>query len=93
MVRYVAAAALQRMWRTRLQTDLGPQPLIPPAYLDELGLPSLEDDFGQATLLALARREEERFGHDAWAGYTSLMDLFLIEIQLDGWGQPHARAG
>ena len=91
--RYVAAAALQRMWRTRLQTDLGPHPLIPPAYLDELGLPPLEEDFGRPTLLALARIEEARFGHNAWAGYTSLMDLFLAEIRLTGWGRRRARAG
>lgn len=93
MRRYVAAAALQRMWRTRLQQDLGPQPLLPAAYLDELGLPPLEADFGRATLYALAQQEEARYGHNAWAGYTSLMDLILAEIGRKGWGRRRARAG
>jgi hypothetical protein len=92
MLRYVAAAALQRMWRTRLQWDLGPQPLIPPAYLQELSLPSLNEDHGRAALLQLAQQEEEAFGHDAWAGYTSLMDLFLAEIALADWGRPKSSA-
>lgn len=93
MYHYVAAAGLQRMWRTRLQWELGPQPLIPQAYLDELELPSLEEDYGRATLLALAQREEEQFGHNAWAGYTSLMDLILAEIRCAGWGRSGARGG
>ena len=93
MLRYVAAAALQRMWRTRLEWDLGPRPLIPPSYLAELDLPSLDDDYGRATLLALARREEECFGHDAWAGYTSLMELLLGELRSPAWGKPLAPAG
>jgi hypothetical protein len=91
--RYVAASAFQRMWRTRLQMALGARPLIPPAYVDELGLPSLDDDFGRATLLELARQEEALYGYNAWAGYTSLMDLVLQEIQLTGWGERAARAG
>ncbi|MBM2810812.1 MAG: hypothetical protein HW416_1571 [Chloroflexi bacterium] len=89
--RYVASCALQRMWRTRVQITLGVQPLIPPAYLGELGLPSLDDDLGRATLLALARQEESLYGYNAWAGYTSLMALFLQEIQLKGWGRKAAR--
>lgn len=93
MARYVAAAALQRMWRTRLLTDLGPQPWIAPAYLQELGLPELDGDFGRTTLRALCQQEEALYGHDAWAGYTSLMDLFLAEIQLKGWGRRSARTG
>ena len=93
MRRYVAATALQRMWRTRLQQDLGPQPLIPVAYLDALGLPPLEEDFGRATLYALAQQEEALYGYNAWAGYTSLMDLILGEIGRRGWGRRRARAG
>jgi hypothetical protein len=93
MRHYVAAAALQRMWRTRLALDLGPQPLIPAAYLEDLALPPLDGDFGRDTLVALAAQEEARYGYDAWAGYTSLMDLVLNEIGLRGWGRRHARAG
>lgn len=92
MHRYVAAAALQRFWRTRIACALGPSPLIPPAYLDELGLPPLATDFGRDTLLALAQREEDRWGYDAWAGYTSLMDLFVNEIDHGIWGRIDARA-
>jgi hypothetical protein len=87
MRKYVAACALQRMWRTRLALALGPQPLIPPAYVEGLSLPCLDDDYGRATLLALAADEEVRYGYDAWAGYTSLMDLFLQEVELRRWGQ------
>ena len=92
-LRYAAAAALQRMWRTRLEEALGPHHLIAPAYLDELGLPPLDDDFGRATLLALSNLEEAEHGHDAWAGYTSLMDLLLGELRSPAWGKPLAPAG
>ena len=85
--RYVAASALQRMWRTRLRLALGEQPLIPPAHVQELGLPPLEEDYGRATLRELSAQEEAIYGYNAWAGYTSLMDLFLAEIALSGWGQ------
>jgi hypothetical protein len=93
MYRYLAACALQRAWWTRLAADLGPRRPIQPAYLDELGLPSLDEDFGRATLLALSNQEEARFGYDAWAGYTSLMDLFLSELIDPRWGKTRARAG
>ncbi|HEV8636293.1 MAG TPA: hypothetical protein VG370_18885 [Chloroflexota bacterium] len=92
-LRYVAAGALQRMWRTRLLEALGPHRLIEPAYLDELGLPPLDDDFGRATLLALSNLEQAEHGHDAWAGYTSLMDLLLGELRSPAWGRPLASAG
>lgn len=87
MRRYMAASALQRMWRSRIRLALGEQPLIPPAYLEELGLPPLEEDYGRATLRALSAQEEARYGYDAWAGYTSLVDLFLAEITLKRWGR------
>ncbi|MBI2939560.1 MAG: hypothetical protein HYY04_03910 [Chloroflexi bacterium] len=93
MRRYVAAAALQRLWRTRIETEIGRQPLIEPAYLDQLGLPSLDEDFGRRTLYELSRQEESLYGYNAWAGYTSLMELFLGEIRLSGWGKMRARAG
>jgi hypothetical protein len=84
--RYVAAAALQRLWRSRLACWLGPQPLIPDAYRSELGLPPLTSNHGEDTLWALAEWERSRWGHNAWAGYTALMDLFLTEITRPGWG-------
>ena len=88
MRRYVAAVALQRMARTRIMLDLGPQPLLPPAYLDELALPPLDAEFGRRTLLALAAAEEERYGYDAWATYRTLLDHFLAAIRRRGWGVP-----
>ncbi|MGH2461226.1 MAG: hypothetical protein ACRDIY_20400 [Chloroflexota bacterium] len=91
MHRYVAACALQRMWWTRLASDLGPRPAIQQAYFDELGLPPLDEDLGRATLVALTNREERAYGYDAWAGYASLMDLFLAELIDPRWGQRHAR--
>ena len=86
MRRYVAAAALQRMARTRIEERLGPLPLIPPAYLETLGLPSLDAEFGRATLFALAQDEQARHGYDAWGTYLTLLDLFLAEIRRRDWG-------
>ena len=87
MRRYVAAAAMQRMARTRIALHLGQQPDVSPAYLDELGLPGLEEDYGRETLLALAADEEQRYGNPAWRGYLTLLDRFLAEIRRRGWGK------
>jgi hypothetical protein len=86
MRRYVAAVALQRMARTRLEMQIGPRGLIPPAYLDELDLPELDEDFGRETLLALAEGETARYGYDAWGTYRGLLDLILSETRRRGWG-------
>ena len=91
--RYLAACALQHMWWTRLAASLDGQRWIQPSYLNDLGLPPLDADFGQATLLALSNQEESHFGYDAWAGYSSLMDLFLGELVDPRWGKTRARAG
>jgi hypothetical protein len=87
MRRYLAAAALQRMARTRLELRLGPRGLIPPAYLDELGSPPLDEEFGRAALLELAADEQARYRYDAWTTYRSLLDLFLAEIRRREWGR------
>ena len=84
MRRYVAAAALQRMWWTRLRTELGTTDQIPPSYLNDLELPDLDRDFGETALLDMSNREEETYGYDAWNGYNSLMDLFLSHY-CSGW--------
>jgi len=86
MRRYVAASAMQRMARSRIASHLGSRPLIPPAYLDELGLPALDVEFGRAALFVLAGQEQELYGYDAWGTYRSLLDLFLGEIRRRGWG-------
>lgn len=88
MRRYVASAAMQRMARTRIEMRLGPRPLIPTGYLDELGLPSLDLECGQETLIELACQEEARYGYNAWGTYRALLDLFLAEIRRREWGVP-----
>jgi hypothetical protein len=85
MRRYVAAAALQRMACSRIAQHLGARPFIPPTYLDELGLPSLDAEFGREALLALTDQEKERYGYDAWGTYQNLLDLFLGEIRRQDW--------
>ena len=84
--RHVAAAALQRMARSRIAQSLGPQPLVPPAYLSEVDLPPLDAQFGRVALLALADQARERYGYDAWGTYRALLDHFLTEILRHGWG-------
>jgi hypothetical protein len=84
--RYVAASALQRMARTRIALRLGPQPLIPPAYLGDFVLPPLDQEFGRVTLLTLADQETEKYGYDAWGTYWTLLELFLSEMRRDRWG-------
>lgn len=87
MRRYVAAAALQRMARTRIEERLGPQPLIPAAFLDVLALPSLDEDHGEHALWELSRQEEARYGYDAWGTYRRILELFLAESRRREWGQ------
>lgn len=86
MRRYVAAAALQTMARTRIELCLGPQLGIPPAYVDALGLPPLDEEFGREALLELADQEQARYGYNAWGTYRGVLDLFLSEIRRQGWG-------
>jgi len=93
MRRYLAAAALQRMARTRIAQHLGSQPVIPPSYLDVLELPSLDETFGQETLLVLAEQEQRRYGYDAWGTYQNLLDHFFGEIRRRHWGQRAATNG
>lgn len=86
MRRYVAATALQRMARTRIELRLGPRPLLPPAYPKEFDLPSLDEGYGRETLWVLAGQEEARYGYDAWGTYAALLDLFLAEMRRRSWG-------
>ena len=87
MRRYVAAAALQRLARTRIALQLGPQPELPAAFLEDLGLPCLDREYGRDALFELARQEEALYGYDAWGTYLSLLGLFLAESRRAGWGR------
>lgn len=87
MRRYTAAAALQRMARTRIAMQLGPQPDLPEHFVDHLELPPLTEEYGRAALFELARQEEALYGYDAWDTYLSLLDLFLAESRRAGWGR------
>lgn len=80
MMAYVAASALQRMWRTRLGLALGRQPWLPPRFLERWSLPPLEQHHGELTLLAVAELEEAAHGYAALAGYRALMDGLLGEL-------------
>lgn len=91
MRRYVAAAAMQRMARTRIAMQLGPQPDLPEQFVQELGLPSLADEYGRSALFELARQEETSYGYDAWGAYSSLLNLFLAESRRAGWGHVTVR--
>lgn len=90
MRRYVAASALQRMARTRIAMQLGPQPELPAYFLEDLGLPPLADGYGCAALFELAHQEETLYGYDAWGTYQSLLDLFLAESRRAEWGRATA---
>jgi hypothetical protein len=73
---YVAAVYLQRLWWTRLRRYLGDQPLLPPYWIDELGLPPPEDRFGRVGLAALAEREGRRQAHRADPYAKAAQSLF-----------------
>ncbi|HKG26081.1 MAG TPA: hypothetical protein VKB09_10565 [Thermomicrobiales bacterium] len=74
------------MARTRIAQHLGAQPLIPAAFVGDLGLPTLDEDCGRETLLELAAQESDRFGYDGWSTYRTLLDHFLNEIRRRDWG-------
>jgi hypothetical protein len=80
MMAYVAASALQRMWRTRLGLALGAQPTIPARFLGRWSLPPLEEHHGELTLVAVAELEEATHGYAALTGYHALMDGLLGEL-------------
>jgi hypothetical protein len=91
MRRYVAAASLQRMARTRIALQLGPQSLLPEQFVEDFRLPPLSGEYGRAALFELARQEEALYGYDAWGTYLSLLDLFLAESRRAGRGRVTAR--
>jgi hypothetical protein len=65
---YVAAVYLQRLWRSRLRRHLGEQPLLPPLWIDELGLPAPDDRYGKLGLAALTARARRGGGPGAAMG-------------------------
>ena len=77
--RYMAAAYLQRFWRTRLGLDLGDFPALPDLYSRELGLPSAEERYGKTGLVELAEwhARHSRFPFNRLASYHKAADLLF----------------
>ena len=68
---YVAAACLQRLWRTHLRLQFGDTPLIPEHFTRELDLPSPELMHGELGLRVLC----ERSPYNDWSSYQQVIDL------------------
>jgi hypothetical protein len=68
---YVAAAYLQRMWRTRLAFHFGEQPEIPDRFTESLNLPKASVMFGEMGLRMLT----ERSPYNDWSSYEQVIDM------------------
>ncbi|MCX6019004.1 MAG: hypothetical protein NTZ50_10995 [Chloroflexi bacterium] len=68
---YIAAAYLQRLWRTRLLLAHGPSPLIPERFVHEMGLPAADEMNGERGLRALT--EDSEFND--WSSYEQVIDM------------------
>jgi hypothetical protein len=68
---YVAAAYLQRMWRTRLAFYYGEQPDIPDRFTESLNLPKSTVMFGEMGLRMLT----ERSPYNDWSSYEQVIDM------------------
>lgn len=88
MRRYMAAAYLQRIARSRLRSLFGDQPELPTTYAAELNLPDAEARFGEHALEVLSDEESRRYGYDAWGTYWRLLETVLRQAELS---QAHVR--
>jgi hypothetical protein len=90
---YVAAVYLQRLWRTRLRRHLGQQPELPPYWIEELDLPSADDDFGRIGLAHLGERSRrttgQPLGRVRHSSYELVPAHLFAQFRLD---PPAARA-
>jgi hypothetical protein len=68
---YVAAAYLQRMWRTRLAFYFGEQPEIPDRFTESLNLPKATVMFGEMGLRMLT----ERSPYNDWSSYEQVIEM------------------
>jgi hypothetical protein len=68
---YVAAACLQRMWRTRLAFYFGEQPEIPDRFTESLNLPKAGVMHGEMGLRMLT----ERSPYNDWSSYEQVIDM------------------
>lgn len=68
---YVAAAYLQRLWRTRLAFHFGEQPDIPDRFTESLGLPKADVMHGEMGLRILT----ERSPYNDWSSYDQVIDM------------------
>ncbi len=68
---YVAAACLQRMWRTRLAFHFGDQTDIPDCFTESLNLPKASVMYGEMGLRMLT----ERSPYNDWSSYEQVIDM------------------
>ena len=68
---YVAAAYLQRMWRTRLAFHFGEQLDIPDRFTESLNLPKANVMHGEMGLRMLT----ERSPYNDWSSYEQVIDM------------------
>ena len=85
---YTAAVYLQRFWRGALRLAMGTVAPLPNYFGGmRYGLPSEQEDFGEAGLRLLAEIMEQRTGYEWLSAYDSAIQLLLAQLRIE---QPHA---
>ena len=92
---YMAAAYLQRHWKSRLGLYLDDMTLLPDLFLRQLGLPAAEERFGKTGLhdLAAAWQARSPYRFARLAALERTVDLFFEQLKLEWAGHPHASTG
>lgn len=81
---YTAAVYLQRLWRETLGIYLGEFAPLPNYFGQSFfGLPSPDEEFGEAGLRALAQNFKTRTGDEWLSAYQAVMDLLLAQLGLE----------
>jgi len=81
--RYMAAAYLQRLWRTRLGLYLEDSPELPDLYSESLGLPLANQGYGKPGLLALAEWHKQRTAmpYNRLAEYNRVLEHVFASLK------------
>lgn len=84
MARYMAAAYLQRLWRTRLQRYLAGMPDLPDLFSSRLELPAAQEGFGKPGLFALAQwhAQSGTVTYNRLAEYNSVLEHLIASLKL-----------